>query len=213
MANSAYSSDENKQYLIVKDSSNITSIDDDTVNDLIVWNLQTNSWNLGYDKIGAATNAKCTNLINYTDANGNPHLLTYIHSGDILKWKNAEDQATQGTNRFEIATKELTGNAPNLRKKFYSVYITYKLEDISEKPTVKLKLNGKEFDGTITLEADTDFETTTTDFKTALFKVTTADKDKVKNVYGAQVILLGSALHQSFELNDMSLIIRMKSVK
>ena len=203
----------NKQYIIIKDASNITGTGDTTVNDLIVWNLQTNSWNLGYNKIGASSNPKCTNLINYTDANGDPHLLTFIHSGDLVEWKTADELTTLGTNVFEVSTKELTGNAPNLRKKFYSLYITYKLENISVKPTVKLKLNGKDYDGEITLEADTDFVATTTDFKTALFKVASADKDKVKNVYGAQVVISGSGLHESFEINDMSLIIRMKSVK
>lgn len=202
----------NKQYIIIKDSSNITNTNDTDVNDLIVWNLSTNSWNLGYNQIGASTNAKCTNFINYTDASGNPHLLTFLHSGDILEWKNAEDLTTPGSNVFSVATKELTGNAPNIRKRLYKVYVTYKCTDTSSKPDVQMVLNGKDFDGTITLEADIDFTNTTTDFKTAVFVVADDDKDKVKNIYGAQVKITGT-VHRSFELNDMSLITRMKSVK
>tara|TARA_R100000231_G_C5328435_1_gene165599 strand:+ start:72 stop:2366 length:2295 start_codon:yes stop_codon:yes gene_type:complete len=203
-----------KQYVVIKDSSAISGVSDTTVNDIMVWNLQTNSWNPGFNKIGASTNAKCTNLINYTDSSGNPHLLTFIHSGNIEEWKSIEDRSSLGTNRFKFKTKELTGNAPNIRKKFYKLYITYSCTNVSGAPSVKMDIVGKSFDGQITLDAGIDFSNTNAgEFKTAEFVVNANDKSKVANVYSASIVLEGDAVHESFEINDMSMIIRMKSVK
>lgn len=202
-----------KQYIIIKDASAISNVDDENVNDIIVWNLQTNSWNLGHNKIGAANNAKCSNMLNYTDSNGNPHLITFVSNGNLIEWKTVENLSSLGTNKFEFQTKEITGNSPNLRKKFYKLYITYKLTNISVKPTVSLELTGKTYNGTVTLNPSVDFEVTSNTFKTAEFVVDASDKSKVANVYGASVKISGSGVHQSLEINDMSLITRMKSVK
>ena len=154
-------------------------------------------------------------------------MLEYVGQKDFNTIKQFEDA--------DFTTKDLTAGVPHQRKRIYGVYVTYKAD--ADKtgdaitqwdgvfPLVKLITKGIGTDEqTITLERkDNDpvegvysggkgFVDTNGEWRTAHYKVASADLSKANNVYSIKVQLSGK-WHSTFEVNDMSLIFRIKTPK
>ena len=209
------------QFLVVGDSTDMdTTGETGTTCDMYVHNMLTGSWNRAVDKLGDGTagHDNMSNICNYTDVNGNNHCLHFIQKGNLVEWvsakKYAENQSPSAytTKPFNMITKEVTGGAPHLRKKFYKVYITYKGQMSSNKPSVDAIFTTPSGNETISLDAETDF-TNASDWTSAEFKVGVADLATARNVYSVQIKVEGANVSQEFELNDMSIIFRSKGVK
>ena len=65
----------------------------------------------------------------------------------------------------------------------------------------------------VVLEATTGFADASADWKVAEFKVPNASLTHAKNVYSVSINISQDDVSQDFEINDISLIIRPKSVK
>tara|TARA_Y100000310_G_scaffold343995_1_gene454439 strand:+ start:1364 stop:3727 length:2364 start_codon:yes stop_codon:yes gene_type:complete len=208
-----------KQVIVISDCSNVATQDETSgTPDMYIHNMITGSWNLGVDKLGDGTNASMSNIVNYTDVDGDVHTVTFYGGGNIVEWVSskkytANNSATPTIKPFKMTTKEFTGGSPHLRKKLYKLYITYRGNMASNHPAVKLTTVGPDDSGTITLDAVTDFVDAGEDWTSAEFVPNESDLDSVKNAYSVQVSIEGAAVNQDFEINDMSAVFRPKGVK
>ena len=210
-----------KSFCVIK--SCLTSGDSDETGgtDVYMFNLLTKSWTTLEGKFGEDAEEDCiSNICNYLDSNGVNHIVHHENQGSILEWKNGKDvlsSNTAATHKLSFITKELTGDTPHLRKKFYKLYITYKTsaeDNSANNPDVKVHLIGPDGqNNTCTLDStDGGFEDTAV-YKTSTWKLSEADASKGKNVYSVKIEISGEAVRQDFFINDMSIVVRRKSAK
>ena len=208
-----------KQVTVISNCSSISTTGETSgTPDMYIHNMITGSWNLGVDKLGDGTNASMSNIVNYTDVDGDVHTVTFYGGGNIVEWVSskkytANNSATPTSKPFKMKTKEFTGGSPHLRKKIYKLYITYRGDMATNKPVVKMTTVGATISGTITLEAITDFADVGATWTNAEFIPAEGDADYVKNAYSVQVSIEGEDVNQDFEINDMSAVFRSKGVK
>ena len=145
----------------------------------------------------------------------------------IKKWNNASYD-NGGLKLFTFSTKDFTFGDVSIRKKIYKVYITYKTNSNS-KIIVQTSINsansfsdtfndGKcKFQGTSTACYDTTtvpsngLLSTSDIWKTAeMFFTTPSNFNKI---YSLQLRLYSANTPSDFEINDISIVYRVKSVK
>ena len=149
----------------------------------------------------------------------------------IKKWSNnplatGSVSSSSGSSKvFQFSTKDFTfGNIAN-RKKIYKVYITYKVgtDGTDSGITVEGAINGS---GDFT---EVDFSTSSTftgggncydsstlnetDGGWKIAELKFASPSTVNNIYSFQLKLSGTAIPADFEINDISIVFRIKRVK
>ena len=191
-------------------------------------------WTFIYRKNSIATNDSSAGYSNFiNDENGD--VLWYSNSQDssvsknaIFKWNDSPMTNTLGAiDVFNFKTKDYDFGNPAVRKKIYKVYITFRSYDDSNGSgsdtaahsniKVKYATNG----GSTYTEFSTNstnYDTTnglsdgasSTEWITAELKPTSS----INNVYSFQLSLDGSGnIPNRFEINDFSIVYRIKPVK
>jgi hypothetical protein len=163
---------------------------------IYIYDLVTSSWVKGSDA-SILANIK-TNFVN--DYNGD--LIYYDYTNQKMeKWDSGANTGT-----LSILTKDIDFGQPSIRKKIYKVYITYK-SDSSVLPILYYDTDG---DTTLTTAANvtTNFADTNNQWTRAEFYF----NSDANNCYSIQFKLSGNT-HGSFEINDISIVYRMKRIK
>ena len=194
-----------RQIVVVKDS---TATSD---GDCFLYDMVTRSWVQGNSKFNDG--ALKTNFV--TDWNND---LVYGHTnGTITKW----DAAADSTATFAFSTKDIDFGFPSVRKKIYRARVSYKGDGTGV--NLQYSVNGD--NDTInpfyrtTADGSTDNANSDT---TPLLNVGTDDwvlaelkpatSANANNVYSFQLVFTGTPA-ADFEINDISIIYRAKSIK
>jgi hypothetical protein len=194
-----------RQIVVVKDSTATSA------GDCFLYDMVTRSWVQGDSKFNDS--ALKTNFV--TDWNND---LIYGHTnGTIVKW----DPAADSTATFAFETKDIDFGFPAVRKKIYRARVSYKGDGTGV--TVQYRINGdnntvKPFYRT-TADGSTDNTNSDT---TPLLDVGTDDwilselkpavSADANNVYSFQ-LSFGGTPATDFEINDISIVYRAKSIK
>jgi len=196
-----------RQLVIVDDIGNSKS------GDCLLYDMVTSSWSKGKTKF---TDGNKTNLI--TDQDGD---MVHMHTnGDFVKWSDT----SASTSAISFKTKDIDFGHPGIRKKIYKVYVSYKGDGSAV--TVGYRTNGETSatagnfyritsatDGSSAGSVDSatplwSITVGTTDWLTAELKPVSS----INNVYSFQLIFGGTA-GADFEINDISIVYRLKPVK
>tara|TARA_R100001129_G_scaffold36879_1_gene24922 strand:+ start:1211 stop:3745 length:2535 start_codon:yes stop_codon:yes gene_type:complete len=167
-----------------------------------VYNMTTQSWSRGTQGTIEYANG-VSNFIN--DYNGD--LVYYDYEGENLKtW----DITPKGSDAMNITTKDMDFGSPHLRKRVYKVYITYKGSttvegETTDFPTVTYGVNGNTPDSSTTpVTAMSD----NAEWSRAEYKM----GSDANSCYSFQLKIAGAA-DATFEINDISVIYRVKTIK
>ena len=220
---------ENRDTLIIKHTS--SDVVDTTVPGGASYHFPTKSWaTLTTSFSGNTAQTQSGNISNMvSDENGD--ILYYrFKSGDttannlIKKWNNGSYDAG-GDKIFYFTTKDFTFGDVTVRKKIYKIYITYKTNS-NTKVFLKTSINSAnsfsktfnedkcKFQGTSTACYDSDtngFLSTGDAWKTAEMRFTTASD--FNNIYSLQIQFVGLETPADFEINDLSIVYRVKNIK
>jgi len=199
-----------KRQLIVLKDCTATS-----VGDIYLYDMVTQSWVEGDSKF---TDSQIqTNFI--TDWNGD---LIHAHTSDtgtVEKWDDSGDSSAT----FSTITKDIDFGQPSQRKKIYKVYVSYKGDGTSV--TINYTTNGDNdtYSGQF-YRCNADGSTTgstasnvplhqasvgTDDWINAELKPTAS----INNIYSLQLKFDGDTSDPNFEINDISIVYRLKNVK
>jgi len=163
---------------------------------IYIYDLVTSSWIKGADA-SVLDNIK-TNFVN--DYNGD--LIYYDYTNQKMeKWDSTADNGT-----IELVTKDMDFGAPAVRKKIYKAYITYK------RSTGDIPIVYYDTDGNTTLTTAATIVTGFTDATNQWARAEFTFGDDANNCYSFQLKLSG-ATNASFEINDISIVYRMKRIK
>ena len=168
---------------------------------IYLYDMVTTSWTKSTSAKFA--DAVKSNLIN--DWNGD---LVHATSNYIKKWSDAS-VASSGLNFF---TKDLDFGQPGQKKKVYKIYVSYKGDGSSL--TIKYGVNGEthatdlfSFDSAL---ADKSSAENLESWHLAELKPNVSSQSN--NIYSFQLFIYGSA-GATFEINDISVIYRLKKIK
>ena len=154
------------------------------------------------------------------------------NKSNIFKWNdgpsanNAASTASNVLGSLYFTTRDFDFGDASLRKKIYKVYVTYKTDDSQDSGvTIKAAVNGTgSFDSTF---KDTSrfagtrtvcYGSSTldeTDGKWKMAELKFSSPSEVNNIYSFQLQIQATngTAHQSFEINDISIIYKYKKVK
>ena len=188
---------------------------DDIVNDVFVFNLVIGSWTRGTNKWPGASNK--SNFL--TDWNGN--LVLADAPGSIKEWGSDSSHTEQ---EIDIATRDIDLGKPANRKKVYKIYITYKCSAASTNVQVEYYINGD-------VTTSYNFKPISNATLSGSISVLDGGKDDwtfaelkpenlsdANNIYSIKVRLFNvvsasTRVPKEFEVNDISIIHRRKSIK
>ena len=194
-----------RQLLVLKDCT-ATS-----VGDTFLYDMVTQSWIRGDS---ALTDSQIqTNFITDWDND-----LVHAHTSDtgtMVKWADASAASTT----FDLKTKDIDFGQPSIRKKIYKAYVSYKGDGSGV--TVAYAVNGDNNTtaGFYRTTADGSTDGTNSD-STPLLDVGTDDwvlaelkpVSSINSVYSFQLQFSGTAA-SDFEINDISIVFRLKSAR
>jgi len=194
-----------RQIVVVKDST-ATS-----VGDCFLYDMVTRSWVQGNSKFNDS--ALKTNFI--TDWNND---LVYGHTnGTIVKW----DPAADSTATFAFSTKDIDFGLPAVRKKIYRARVSYKGDGTGVNLQYSVNGDNDTVNPFYRTTADGSTDNTNSD-TTPLLNVGTDDwvlaelkpvsGGTANNVYSFQLVFTGTPA-ADFEINDISIVYRAKSIK
>jgi hypothetical protein len=182
-----------KQVIVVSDIANAKS--GSTSGDAYVYDMKTRSWTKA---VGAFPYTNKTNFA--IDWNGD--LIYSSHTGTTSLLKKWVDTATQ--TEPKIITKDIDFGTPSQKKSVKKVYVSY--TSGSTAPTLTYGVNGDTTPATSFSSGS--FSTSQAKWATATF-VPASD---AKSCYSFQVQVDGTVT-SDFEINDISIVYRPKSVK
>ena len=198
-----------RQLLIAND---ITTTGDGST---FLYDMVTQSWVKG--AAATITSEDKTNFV--TDWNGDP---VYVHSvGTILKWDDASDASSS----FSLLTKDFDFGQPGQRKKIHKVYLTFRgngthvqvhygVDGVAPASTFYPITSGTDGSTTGTGAAAKciAYDAGTTDWLKAELKPGSA----VNNISSFRLKISGDGSNNiaaDFEINDISIVYRMKHIK
>ena len=203
----------NKRQLII-----LKTAGSEGTGNIYLFDMVTQSWTTGDSKF--TDSAKQTNFV--VDANNNLVIgqqATPFEIADIAYWDDASD--ISGTGTYKLHTKDIDFGQPGQRKKIYKAYISYKGDGSTV--TAQFAINGD--NNTVSnfyKIAANGSSTKATDSSTPFFGSTVGTDDwvlaelrpvaSINNVYSFQLMLGGTA-PSDFEINDMSIVYRLKNIK
>jgi len=172
---------------------------------IYIYDIVTQSWVKGSDKM-VADQAR-SNLI--TDWNGD---LVFAHTSDtgtFVKWDDASDSSAA----VDIKTKDIDFGNPGQKKTVYKVYISYKGDGSST--TVKYGINGETDSGDLYAFDSANLADKSSAENLESWHVATlvpGTASQAKNIYSFQIILGGTA-GATFEINDITIVYRLKGMR
>ena len=175
--------------------------------DVFIYDFVLRAWMKGTSKITIATN-----MTNFA-LDGNQDLIYLSNTdADVVSW-NPDAAASSG---FVYQTKDIDFGEPGVRKKIYKVYITYKTGGTTN-VQVKYDVDGgtsfnKTFqDGTNFTSNELDNAGSGAWTQSILKPSTSSDAN---NIYSfALKFTTDGAVPATFEINDISIVYRMKSIR
>ena len=193
--------------VVIKDCEEITNTDD-TSEEMYIYDIVTESWSYNNRIAGAPL---CTNFAN--DESGNLIIAEKGSSGIVsLKSYSGKPTSTDANGKINFLTKDFDFGNPAVRKKVYKVYVTY-TASADTNVTVTGYINGRPSSDTDQdVNMDSNLTTTSGIQSTLELKPTSATKSLVNNVYSFQLKFDGDASYD-FEINDISIVYRIKNVK
>ena len=198
-----------RQIIVVDDSDNNGS------GDIYLYDMITQSWVKGDGKY--ISSWLKTNFIN--DWNGDLVLSQKSNNGLFYNWSNTSSSSAT----YSLKTKDIDFGQPSVRKKVYKVYVSYKGDASGVTLNYGFDGDNDTYTGQFykigeTGASDTDETASDTPFYgstvgtdnwiNAEFKPTAA----INNIYSFQLKFDGTA-GADFEINDISIVYRLKSVK
>ena len=203
-----------RQLIVVRDSHNSSNS-----GDIYLYDMVTQSWTFGDSKLvgsGGAEERK-TNFVN--DWNGDLVHINDEDSGSVFKWDDAAD--TSAT--LSLVTKDIDFGQPAQRKKIYKVYVSYKGDgtgvtinygvngdnDTHAGQFFRCNANGSTTGATVSNVPLHQASVGTDDWINAELKPTTS----INNIYSFQIKFDGTSTDANFEINDISIIYRLKNIK
>ena len=196
-----------RQLIVLKDCTSTSG------GDIFIYDFPTKSWVFGDSRF--ADSKDRTNFV--TDWNGD--LLHMYATSELMKWS---DTAT-GTPGFQLATKDIDFGSSGLKKKVYKVKVTYKGDASSL--NVMYGVNG-ETDIADDLLQFINPDTGNADNSPLADKSSTADMEvwhvadlkpnissEANNIYSIRLVFSDSDVGATFQIKDVSIIYRMKSIK
>ena len=176
------------------------SADATPAGDIYLFDLTTQSWMYGDSKL-ADTDLQ-SNFVN--DINGD--LVYHEEGGAVYKWNSA----ATGTSTTSLRTKDIDFGQPAIRKKVYKVRISYKGD--ADSIVVKYSTDG-DTDTLYTFNNDTTPLSDQTDLtKWHHVSLKPVTPSQANNIYSFQLHFDGT-VDSDFELNDISIIYRVKNIK
>ena len=192
--------------------------------DIFVYDLVIRSWVKGIQKFGEDANPIITNTI----VNKSGDLILFKYDNTLLKAKKWIDAPTSDSSNFSMKTKDIDFGQPGQAKKIYKVIITHRYAG-----TDKVRLRGEVLSRTATSgqgegEVSNDFtfgnltEDTghTGNWITEVFTPPSSDDFtsplSLSNIYSMRLYLQpveGYSVPAEFEVNDISIVYRLKTVK
>ena len=194
-----------KRQLIVVDD--MTSSGD---GDIFLYDMVTSSWVQGTALF--ESDGDLTNIIN--DWNGD---LIYANGNTLYDWTSSPTLTTN----FSLKTRDMDFDQPGIRKKVYRVRVSYKGDaaNLTVKYSVNgdtdtlYNFNGTNSDGTHTGSSDTTPLLDKTDLTLwSHAELKPATSSQANNIYSFQIHMDGE-VDSDFELNDISIIYRVKNIK
>jgi len=197
-----------RQLIVVDDITNTSTADPR----MYLYDMVTQSWVKG-------ANDSSSRQIDYIKTNftidWNNDLIYNINASNVVKWDDTSDI----TDTISFKTKDIDFGNPAVRKKVYKAYISYKGD--GDSVTIQYSINGD----TDTVApfyrttADGSSDKTNSD-TTPLLDSNTDDwilaelrpVTSINNVYSFQLIFDGTA-GLDFEINDISIVYRIKNIK
>ena len=187
---------------------------------MYLYDMVTQSWVKGAnDTSNRLVDIDKTNFV--IDWNGD---LVYAHTNDtgtFLKWSDA----SSSSDTLILKTKDIDFGQPGVRKKIYKVYITYKGDGRYAKifygkdgldPTLNFSPITSGTDGSSTggtADSSPLANAGTTDWLKAELKPT----ESINNISSFRLVVEGNtggtAIDSAFEINDITIVYRIKSVK
>tara|TARA_R100001594_G_scaffold4208_4_gene15106 strand:+ start:2432 stop:5218 length:2787 start_codon:yes stop_codon:yes gene_type:complete len=207
-----------KRQLIVLGNTAFGSIASAWPGDIYLLDLVTLSWTKGDSKL--SDHAKQTNFVIDRDNRLTVSQQVYpFTTNSLVYWDDAADASGSGT--YKLHTKDYDFGQPGQRKKIYKVYISYKGNGSGV--TAQYAINGDNdtLSNFYKIAADGS-STKATDSSTPFYNISVGVDDwvlaelrpvsSINNVYSFQLRLGGTA-SSDFEINDMTIIYRLKNIK
>ena len=179
---------------------------------MYLYDMVTGSWTKGAEDPNRKIDVQKTNFIN--DWNGD---LVYAYQGGItLKW----DDASEDTDTISFKTKDIDFGQPGQRKKIYKAYISYKGD--GRGVTIQYSINGDTNTVAPFYRCAADGSSENANSDTTPLEVNPGTNDwvlaelkpvsAINNIYSFQLVFGGAAV-ADFEINDISIIYRLKNVR
>jgi len=170
---------------------------------IFLYDLVTQSWVKGDSTF--TDDIPRTNFI--TDWNGD---LVHAHSnGVVAKWSDTSTSSSS----LSIKTKDIDFGNPGQKKTVYKVYISYKGDGSST--TVKYGINGETDSGDLYAFDSANLADKSSAENLESWHVATlvpGTASQAKNIYSFQIILGGTA-GATFEINDITIVYRLKGMR
>ena len=180
-----------------------------------LYDMVTQSWVQG--AVATITDQAKTNFV--TDWNGD---LVYVHgTATVLKWDDASDVSA----KFSLTTKDIDFGQPGVRKKIHKVYLTYRgnatnaqvqygVDGLTPALSFFRITSGTDgsTSGTNAAAKCIPFDAGTTDWLKAELKPAAS----INNISSFRLKISGddsSPTAADFEINDISIVYRMKHIK
>ena len=184
-----------KRQIIIVDSY----VNADSDGDIFLYDIPTRSWVKGNVRVDSGD--KTNFIIKHSDDRTTSELVYAKNTGDDCHIEKWSDSSAVGT--IDLQLKDEDFGHPHVRKKIHKVYITSKYAtDI----TLTAAADGS---GGSDLTFDTDTLNAGANWGKTEHKVTAGGN----NIYSVQLKLSGLTAQAGFEINDLSIIYRIKGVK
>jgi len=170
--------------------------------DAYMVDILTNAWTF-HDSFYTDSKVK-GNFINHPDGK---LILPYEDSSDVKYEVFTPDTPESGD--FEYISKDNDFGEPGVRKKIYRVFVTYKLSSGSV-PNISYYVNG-DTSSSKAFVAETAFSNSGSQWKTAIYRPNVSIE--ANNIYSLQLKMDRTGMHSSFEINDITISYRMKTVR
>ena len=181
-----------KRLIIFKDIS-----EDGSTTTAFVYDFMTQSWSEGTSFNDAAVHNKVSNFI--------------IYKGNLSFWTSNNNAVIQnysatpsGNQTIEYITKDIDFGAPSVRKKIYKIIVNYVPGGSSTDIDVTYAVDGSGSFSAMSANLDAD--------TSIIERVEIKPSTTVNNIYSLQLKFDGTA-EETFEIEDITIIYRMKKVK
>ena len=193
-----------KKLICIKTITDQTDNSGSNLEHILVYSFRTNAWTY---KENALTNDKEKRFTVYKNE------LIFDNEDQIQTWSDSPVVGL-GTGTNVIHTKDIDFGAPGVRKKIYKVYITYKTGVSSGTGTTHVQVTyGVDGDSTPT-EAFTVPELPATSSSADWHIATLKPSSSIKNAKSFRLAFAtDNAVPAGFEINDITIIYRTKSIK